>query len=333
MSKTLPVFTDAQLDTVQTLLATKVMQMGGRKLEEGDWDAIYRQALGLPEGAWSNLNIDVVMGNVGIEHKLIRTKSSANIETSCGTSYMHPALTRSIRIVADKNSDPDKTMQNVFAQYASLVEQGKAYVRSVSKLKDNAAVEMRTGWLLWQESLRQFLYFEVPTNVPSPDDYFAKWQETQSKGSRKGSLSLWIYEKTGSQRKRYSITTDAGAKIQPYFDVPPLGDPNLYIFTVIGEVINDKYVKAWITERTRSDLQKAIGSLETASLSKVILENTAGEVNHSELAELMQSEERATNVEVTANAYASLCAAFPVANDELRFRTLLVHLERRATKK
>ena len=302
--------------------------MGGRKVEEGDWDAIYRQALGLPPGKWSNINIDVVNGNVGIEQKLIRRKSSTEIEASCGTSIMHPSLTRSFRIVADEGSDENEAMRSVFEQYASLVEQNKAYVRSVSKLENDAPIEMRSGWLLWQDSLRQFLYFEEPTKAPSPDDYVPRWHKTVAKPGRKASKSLWIFEKAPPYRKRYSITTDAGAKIQPYFDVPALGDPNLYTFTVIGEIINGNYIKAWITERTRRDLEKAIGSLESTHLSEAILQSVAGEVNHSELAEFMQSEERAANVEITTKAYESLCAAFPVANDELRFRTLLVHLER-----
>jgi hypothetical protein len=88
---------------------------------------------------------------------------------------------------------------------------------------------MRTGWLLWQESLRQFLYFEERMRIPDPDDYKAQWVDSGG-GARKGSRNLWIYDKR-TERKMFSVTTTAGAKIQPYFDVPPPDDPNLYLFT------------------------------------------------------------------------------------------------------
>ena len=89
-------------------------------------------------------------------------------------------------------------------------------------------------------NLRQFLYFEEPIRAPNADDYTAEWVESGG-GSRKGSRNLWIYEKA-TGKKRFSVTTSAGAKIQPYFDVPPPNNPNLYIFTVIGEVIMDGFV-------------------------------------------------------------------------------------------
>ena len=46
-----------------------------------------------------------------------------------------------------------------------------------------------------------------------------------------------MYEKITKQ-KRYSVTTSAGIKIQPYFDVPPPNDQNLYYFRVQSEPID-----------------------------------------------------------------------------------------------
>lgn len=323
---TLPVFTEEQCQTVQRLLATKVVQMGGRKLEEGDWNEIYCEALGIDKAGWSNLKIDVVHRNLGVEQKLIRTKSHIDIATTCGTSIMHPSLTRSFRL--DTTLAPDDAMRSVLQQYAELVETRKTQVREASKLPADAEVEMRNGWLLWQDSLRQFLYFEEPMTVPNPDDYRAIWQDTPARGARKPSRSLWIFEKTGAKRKRYSVTTEAGGKIQPYFDVPPPDDENLYIWTVIGEVLVDKYVRAWITERTKRELTETFGSVEPESLSNEILRITEGGLNHTELREFMASEERAADVVVSSTAYEALCEAFDAANDELRFRALLVHTKR-----
>lgn len=328
--RTLKVFSLDQLARIQHMLATKVVQMGGRKLEEGDWTEIYCAALEIPKMGWSNLNIDVIHGALGIEQKLLCTKSKDNIVNACGTSPMHPSLTRSIRIAGDTTKDPNVVMRDVFTQYAELVEQRRSKVRELSGLSSASSVEMRSGWLLWQTSLRQFLYFEEPMLVPNPSDYYARWQENRSRGQRKASVSLWIFETAEPQRKRYSVTTDAGAKIQPYFDVPPPNDENLYLFTVIGEVIHDGLVRAWVTERTRKELESTVGGVEANRLSEAILEGTKGAMDHAEIQEFMQSEERAVSVEVTADAYETLCKTFETFNDDLRFRALLVHLKRNA---
>ncbi len=54
--------------------------------------------------------------------------------------------------------DPNEAMRDVLGQYAKLIETRRAKVQEQSSTK--AEPDMRTGWLLWQESLRQFLYFE-----------------------------------------------------------------------------------------------------------------------------------------------------------------------------
>jgi hypothetical protein len=74
---------------------------------------------------------------------------------------------------------------------------------------------MRNGWLLWQDSLRQFLYFEEPLIAPKPSQFTAMWVERHS-GARKGARNLWIYEKrTG--KKRFSVTADRGPKDSTIF--------------------------------------------------------------------------------------------------------------------
>jgi len=98
------------------------------------------------------------------------------------------------------------------------------------------------GWLLWKDTLEEFLYFEEKMEKPDPDLYYAEWNVTPARGARKPSKSLWVYEKdTG--KKKYSVTTTAGAKIQPYFDVPAPNDQHLYHFKVQGVIVDGGLVK------------------------------------------------------------------------------------------
>lgn len=183
---------------------------------------------------------------------------------------------------------------------------------------------MRTGWLLWQDSLRQFLYFEERMLPPNPERFEAKWVTRTSKnGSRLSSTNLWIYDReTGA--KKYSVTTEAGAKIQPYFDVPPLTDPNLYIFTVIGEILDAGVVKVWLTDPTARELGRVAGSLDTEALSKVVLDAA----KLVERKDVMQEAETqvAHPFTITIEAYKALQTALPGVNDEHCFQLLLEQL-------
>lgn len=321
IEQTLPVFTQEQYQQAHTLLATRVAYMMGRKLEEADWCDVYCAAKGIPKQGWSNLKIDVINENLGVEHKMIRTKSDRSILTYCGTSLIHPALTRSIRI-ASTTEDPDVVMRDVFDQYAALVESRTRKVRESSGDKEP---DMRLGWLLWQESLREFLYFEYRMSVPNAADYFAEWRETKGT-TRKGSKNLWVFHKETKQ-KRYSVTTDAGIKIQPYFDVPPPNDPNLYLFTVQGELEND-LVRLWITASTARELNRLLGGLETDRISATITE-AAGTMEV--IAEVgITTHAAARTIVITKQAYSSLTEAFEGVSDEHRIQLLTAYLRDRS---
>jgi hypothetical protein len=233
---------------------------------------------------------------------------------------MHPAATRSIRI--PDIDDPNEVMQDVLKQYARLIEERAAKVRE--QAVSPGEPDMRTGWLLWQESLRQFLYFEQEMLPPNPADYTAEWHKSGG-GSRKESRNLWVYEReTG--RKRYSITTEAGAKIQPYFDVPPPTDPNLYIFTVIGEIITAGVVRVWISETTARELQSLLGSLDPQAVSETILQSSAKAAEQGPLESA--ATEVALSLNITEDAYGTLKGAFPGVNDEHSFQLLVQFLRR-----
>lgn len=314
---TLPAFSKEQQQVAFHLLAARVAYMMGRKFEEDDWAHVYCNAKGIPHREWSNLNIDVMHEGLGVEHKMVAYRSKPLIAESCGTTIMHPSATRAIRIpnVADAN----EAMREILTQYADLIADRTRKVREDFPKRDP---DMRTGWLLWQVTLKEFLYFEERMTAPDWRNYTAEWKERESGTSRKGSRNLWIYEKKTS-RKRFSVTTEAGAKIQPYFDIPLRTDPNLYIFTVQGQEIKSGFVRVWLTTSTAEALESLIGSLDCATISRAILQATRSEQHGS--ATLFDEDVR--EVTVTSSAYGHLRDAFNGVSDEHRFRLLIKQLK------
>ena len=82
INKTLPVFNKDEQERAHIFLATQVAMMMGRKFEEGDWAKIYCEAKGIPLAGWSNTDIDVIYGHVGIEHKMICRRDKQPIKES-----------------------------------------------------------------------------------------------------------------------------------------------------------------------------------------------------------------------------------------------------------
>lgn len=318
--KTLPAFSSQETIKIHALLATKITFMMGRKMEEGDWADVYCRAKNIPDAGWSNLNLDIMHDNLGIEHKMLCRKSNVDMLTFAGQTLMHPSATRSIR-VPPLTTEPNEAMRDLLTQYGALIEARREKVRA--QTSNGLEADMRTGWLLWQDSLRQFLYFEEEMLVPNPANYFAKWVTTQGGGARKRSTSLWIYERD-TELKRFSVTTEAGAKIQPYFDIPSLSDPNLYLFTVQGEELDTDWVRVWISETTSRELEQQIGSLESVALSHSIVENVA-KIERSEDVEVAKTEV-ARPIRITAQAYDALREALPGVSDEHCFQQLVQFL-------
>lgn len=81
--------------------------------------------------------------------------------------------------------------------------------------------------------------------------------------------SLWIYEKETGQ-KRYSVTTSAGAKMQPYFDVPPASAPHVYHVTGQGEEFQPVLIRLWTPSVLARELERLAGGLSTEKLEAVI---------------------------------------------------------------
>jgi hypothetical protein len=303
-TRTVPAFTAIEAQRVHDLIAARVAFMMGRKFEEADWAEVYTTAKGIPIQGWSNLNIDVMYGGLGVEHKMVCYRSKPSVGEACGSTLMHPAATRSIR-VPSLDTDPNEAMADILNQYARLIQKRREMVQATSPA---STADMRTGWLLWQENLREFLYFEEPMLAPIPDDYHAVWNSRPGNGNRKGSTNLWIYEKA-TGRKRYSVTTVAGAKIQPYFDVPTPDDPNLYIFTVQGELVSPRQVRVWVGQDTARELQRLLGDLEETTLTKAVLDlaSNIGDGPAPEYADTFP----AISITIDTDAYLALHTIFP----------------------
>lgn len=316
----LRVFSDDEFARAKCLLAAQVASMMGRKLEEGDWTSVYCRAKRIPEDGWSNLYIDVNHNGLGVEMKLLRARDVRNktLKFVCGQTLMHPSATRSIRIQNMQASAQD-VMEDVFAQYAALIRQRTAKVWE--NAPSGVPVDMRIGWLIWENNLVEFLYFEERMEAPEPGRYFAEWHANTTRGARKPSRSLWIYDKE-TRQKRYSVTTSAGIKIQPYFDVPPPSDDNLYYFRVQSEHVDNDTVLLWVTGATARALEARLGTLDRDVVSSAILEATRSVYTSARPIE-DDDEDVAVPVAVSVEAHGRLVDTLGGVSDEHRVQLLL----------
>ena len=180
--------------------------------------------------------------------------------------------------------------------------------------------DMRIGWLLWQESLREFLYFEERMAAPLPEQYVGDWSERGASGSRKATLNLWIFDKDTGE-KHFSVTTYAGVKIQPYFRVPMPNDANLYHFTVQGEDAGNGMIRVWLSQTTANLLHQALGSLDPDTIAQAIAA-AKREENEKQIGGTA-FDPLAIEVLVPAPAYGKLKATFEGVSDEHDFKRLV----------
>ncbi len=317
--RTVRAFTKEEALRAKVLLASQVAQMLGRKLEEGDWSKVYCAAKGIPESGWSNLHIDVNYKGLGVELKLLRcgNLSGKSIKSVCGTTLMHPAATRSIRITST-NAPATKVMREVFRQYKELIETRR---ESVRESFPEVEPDVRVGWLLWEDSLTEFLYFEQAMVAPDPTHYYAEWNTTLARGVRKSSKSLWIFDRETNE-KRFSVTTSAGIKIQPYFDVPSPKDPNLFHFQVQGEIVGTDTVQIWLTPATAKALERLVGSLDKDKLSAAITEAATTAKARAQTYQKGGSD-LVRPVQISIAAYGLLKASWVGVSDEQRAQLLV----------
>jgi hypothetical protein len=164
--------------------------------------------------------------------------------------------------------------------------------------------------------------------APDPQNYIARWNERPRSASRIGSRNLWIYEeKTGE--KHFSVTTEAGAKIQPYFRVPGPSDPNLYHFIAQGEDAGNGLIRVWLTQGTAKLLEQALGSLDPAIIAAAIEAVTTEEKQLEEAGQAFGV--LAVDVMIPAAAYTHLKKSFAGVSDEHDFKQFVEFLQRSRT--
>lgn len=315
-------FDKREKEKAKILLATQVVRMMGRKFEEGDWSAVYCGAKGIPAQEWSNLHIDIDHNGLGVEHKMVCRAPKRSLLEVCGTTLMHPSATRSIRITST-DIDANQAMTDVLTQYGNLIKERTRKVRSTSPSGD---ADMRTGWLIWEPSLTEFLYFEEKMEPPNPADFYAIWNEQEARGARKGSKNLWIYEKTTGD-KRFSVTTSAGAKIQPYFDVPPPSSPFLNYFKVQGEELSTGRVLIWISPTTARELKRLLGDeLSAEKVGEAIFKSA--ESFEAQEHDIASDGGFAVPLELPREAYEVLVHTWDGISDEHRAQLLLETLRK-----
>jgi hypothetical protein len=315
---TLKAFSKNEYKKAKIFLATQVAHMMGRKLEEDDWNKVYCNAKGIPYTGWSNLHIDVSHKGLGVEQKSLRVSGlrGRSIKSVCGTTMMHPAATRSIRI-DDTEQPAEDVMREIFRQYSDLIN---IRTKKVREQAPNKKIDMRIGWLLWEDSLTEFLYFEQPLAAPQADKYYAVWNETPPRGARKGSRSLWIYGRD-TNKKKYSVTTSAGIKIQPYFDVPAPSDENLYYFRVQGEPLDPHTIQIWVSSRTAKAIQRIIGNLDKNIVSDTIIK--ASKFCSTRDIGISTDEDIAQPIRVTRKAFEIFQSTWDGVSDEHRAQLFL----------
>lgn len=313
-----PAFSMDEFTHMKLILATKVVGMMGRKLEEDDWTDAYCQAKNIPRTNWSNLNIDINYQGLGVEIKLYRVKSShkESIKQNCGTTKMHPAATRSIRI--DSSLSAENAKNSILGQYADLIRYRTNKVKEASGI---GVADMRSAWVLWEPELQEFLYFEEEMFIPDPKNYFAEWSVTPARGSRKESKSLWIYDNQ-TKLKRYSVTTDAGAKIQPYFDIPASSNPDLYYFRVQSEILSESDIGLWVSQLTAHRLMKFVDIYDKQKLSSFLLRS----IDTFKLDDTVIEPEYAVRLTVNNDAYKKIMNVLKGVSDEHNIQLFLKYL-------
>lgn len=353
---TVPAFSPEEYERAKLYLATTVAAMMGRKFEEEDWAKVFAAAKGFSASAWSNFDIDVMHGNLGVEHKMHGQDGASSLLACCGRSLMHPAGTRAFRFPTQLE-DPTLAAREVLRQYGrkiaertQVVETINAYHHShmsrseaistltatgMGREKAQALIpheripigsatdgpDMRFGWLIWRRDLAEFLYFEQPMTIPQPEDFVGVWNERQTRGRRLPSRNLWIYrESTGI--KEYSITNAAGAKVQPYFTVPPPGDPNLYHFHIQGELASNDLIRVWLTFETAEGLKSLLGDLSPDSVARFVRDNLLDSNAQSRPARAA-FEPLAVEILIPTECYELLRSDDHSVSDEHAFRLLL----------
>jgi len=232
---------------VQSMLEILVRSLrivpGGGKMEEGYWSYIYHTVRNAPVPTWSNLPMrDFCYDGLGVEMKLLQRRFPSGDQ---GRRLMHPAATRAL--LFDPSRDAEICKVQILEQFNDQIRLFRARVAQTNSSK---AADIRWGILLWTLNLNEFLYFEEQLREVDPDQFYAHFEDRSHRGNP--TRNLYIFEKE-THIKRYSITLpNKGAKLQPYFDIPLVGE-GAYLF----RVPDDQRQPIWLEETTIEALEQA----------------------------------------------------------------------------
>lgn len=253
-------FTESENDRVQAMLETLVRSLrlvpGGGKMEEGYWSYIYHTIHHAPVAAWSNLPMrDFLHNGSGVEMKLLQRNSPLAAQ---GQRIMHPAATRTL--LFDPSQDAEICKNHILEQFVTRIAD---FRNRAAQTCSGCEPDIRWGIFLWKPTLDEFLYFEERIREPDPNDFYAHFIVGTHRG--KPTRNLHIFEKA-TNIKRYSVTMpEKGAKLQPYFDVPQIGQ-GAYLYTIP----NDNRKPIWLAEETIQALQQ-VSSNRNQSIDELIL--------------------------------------------------------------
>ena len=134
---------------------------------------------------------------------------------------------------------------------------------------------------------------------------------------------LWCSDlnERATNKKRYSVTTSAGIKIQPYFDVPPPGDPNLTYFRVQSEPLDGDTIVLWVAAATATQLQKRLGSIDKDVVSSAVFKAAQKERNDDAVA--IDDLHPAVPIMVSKEAFDLLIHRWKAVNDDHRVQLLI----------
>ena len=121
--------------------------------------------------------------------------------------------------------------------------------------------------------------------------------------------------------KRFSVTTSAGIKIQPYFDVPPPGDPNLVFYRVQSEPLDDNTVVLWVSASTANQLRMILGSIDQRKVSDAITKalQLRARITPTEIVD----SDLAVSIRVSKEAFDALVDYWDAVSDEHRIQQLI----------
>lgn len=332
---TVAAFTDTEHQRAYKLLASKVATMGGRKLEEDDWNSVYLQTKRFPESGWSNTDLDINHEGLGVESKLLKSTRKGGVSSYFGDTIMHPAGTRAVDTpeYGFGNGDADEAAHFMVQEYADYIRRRQNEVRENSS---DGEADLRLSLLIWEEDLSEFIYFERRWTPPDPDDFYGEWSHNpRSSSKRQSSTSLHVYREANDE-KRYSVTDPSkGVKVQPYIDVPEEDSDHLYHFVAQGETPGASMKRrVWAPPTLDTYLKTKLGDdVDGEMLSNKIYEFadrvSSGEIDLSS-DDGVESISIAEPFDITQEAY-SILQELSEASDTDALRLVARKLERNQT--